>query len=366
MKGTNKAIYKKFPTSQQAWEFVGLENPNKEDNANDSPVAFVLSESLEDEPVKRQYRSSRGDSEPNKPSTAYAASPATTPSNANRCSDPMNTSGSYTTPPNNPSSTSGSPATFEAIGMLRATAKALRSTAEQLLSSIDSLSSQIEQVASSVHLRTNSSPTFVAEFGKAESVKDHLKRSYSECTALGGSAPESEAKKRQKKSPDVSNCGFTGTPFPDDEGVPVFTDGASFHNGRATARAGIGVYWDQNSPFNVSERLSGKQTNNRAEIHAAKVAVQQAKRMGINRLIVHTDSEFLINGITKWIKKWKKNGWKLVNGGEVINREDFEALDAAVQDISVKWVHVRGHTGIEGNELADQLANEGAKKPLSA
>lgn len=113
----------------------------------------------------------------------------------------------------------------------------------------------------------------------------------------------------------------------------------------------------------MSERLPGRQTNNRAEIHAARHAIEQAKSEGIKDLKIHTDSQFLINGMTKWIHGWKHNGWKLSTGQPVINREDFEALDKASKGIKVKWEHVRGHQGVPGNEAADRLANEGASKP---
>lgn len=145
--------------------------------------------------------------------------------------------------------------------------------------------------------------------------------------------------------------------------VSVYTDGACTDNGRDGARAGIGVYWGPNHHRNVSQRLPGRQTNNRAEIHAARHAIEQAKSEGIRDLKIHTDSQFLINGMTKWIHGWKRNGWKLSTGQPVINREDFEALDKASKGINLQWEHVRGHQGVHGNEEADKLANEGANKP---
>ncbi|XP_076441445.1 ribonuclease H1-like [Babylonia areolata] len=268
----------------------------------------------------------------------------------------------------------------ETLTMLRATAKVLRSSAEQLLKGVDSLSPQIDQLAASLHTEAQGSaaPTFSSGGGaqsKNGGARDRLKRSYSDFTPLGSSGGarggttggNDTANKYKKMKLDPSgctDCGFTGIPFPDHEGKVVYTDGASFDNGYATARAGIGVYWGPRDPYNKSERLTGRQTNNRAEIHAAEVAVQQAKQRGVQNLILHTDSQFLISGITTWIKKWKKNGWKLSTGGDVINREDFENLDKAISGINVKWMHVRGHRGIEGNEAADRLANAGAKKPL--
>ncbi|XP_076071612.1 ribonuclease H1-like [Mytilus galloprovincialis] len=148
-----------------------------------------------------------------------------------------------------------------------------------------------------------------------------------------------------------------------EEGVTVYTDGGCFGNGQKGATAGIGVYWGDNHPDNLSERLGGRQTNNRAEIHAAAKAIQQAKAKGITNLVLKTDSQFCINGITSWIHKWKRNGWKLSTGQPVINKDDFIELESSLQGINVKWVHVRGHKGIPGNEAADKLANAGALKP---
>lgn len=146
--------------------------------------------------------------------------------------------------------------------------------------------------------------------------------------------------------------------------LTVFTDGCCTNNGHPNARAGIGVYWGPADSRNVAQRLGGRQTNNRAEIHAAIHAIRQAKRQGARHLVIKTDSQFMINSMTKWIVKWKTNGWTLANGNPVVNKEDFEELDEVQKDIGIAWVHVRGHQGIMGNEQADQLANEGASKEL--
>ncbi|XP_069686371.1 uncharacterized protein [Periplaneta americana] len=144
--------------------------------------------------------------------------------------------------------------------------------------------------------------------------------------------------------------------------VEVYTDGACEQNGRVGAKAGIGVWFGDNHPLNYSERVRGRLTNNTAEIQAATCAVDLAKRAGIAKLLIHTDSQFLISCITVWIHKWKTNDWKLKDGGPVKNKEDLIALDQALEGISVRWNHVRGHRGNHGNEMADALARAGAKK----
>ncbi|XP_053565699.1 ribonuclease H1 [Bombina bombina] len=146
------------------------------------------------------------------------------------------------------------------------------------------------------------------------------------------------------------------------DSVVVYTDGCCSQNGRFKAKAGIGVFWGPGHPLNVAERLEGRQTNQRAEILAACKAIEQAKSNNITKLVLYTDSMFTINGITKWIHSWKSNDWKLSTGKNVINKEDFEKLDKLTEGIDIKWIHIPGHAGFGGNEAADRLAREGAKK----
>ncbi|TRY61041.1 hypothetical protein TCAL_13529, partial [Tigriopus californicus] len=107
-----------------------------------------------------------------------------------------------------------------------------------------------------------------------------------------------------------------------------------------------------------------KQTNNSAEIQAATEAVRVAKASDVKQLCINTDSQFLINCITLWIKNWKKKGWMTASNQPVKNKEDLMLLDEELSDpsIQVTWNHVRGHAGIEGNEMADALARAGIRK----
>ncbi|XP_040920976.1 ribonuclease H1 isoform X2 [Toxotes jaculatrix] len=148
------------------------------------------------------------------------------------------------------------------------------------------------------------------------------------------------------------------------DAVVVYTDGCCSNNGKHKAKAGIGVYWGHNHPLNVAERLQGRPTNQRAEIQAACRALEQAKERNINKLVLYTDSMFTINGVTKWVKNWKLNGWRLKSGGQVINKEDFMKLDRLNTELEVIWMHIPGHVGYRGNEEADRLSREGAAKPL--
>lgn len=84
--------------------------------------------------------------------------------------------------------------------------------------------------------------------------------------------------------------------------VIVYTDGACLSNGKSGAQAGIGVFWGDGHPWNVSGPVTGGRiTNNSGEIQAATCALQQAHENGIRKVQINTDSRFLINAVTKWM-----------------------------------------------------------------
>ncbi|XP_053672525.1 ribonuclease H1 [Anopheles nili] len=150
----------------------------------------------------------------------------------------------------------------------------------------------------------------------------------------------------------------------DNEGfVHVYTDGSCEGNGTAQAVAGLGVYFDEGHALNTAQPVSGRATNNCGEIQAASQAIKLAREQGILRLVINTDSQFLIDSITKWMPGWKRRDWKLASGGPVKNKTDFLELDRQMSagDIQVKWNHVDAHCGILGNERADQLARKGSE-----
>jgi ribonuclease H len=141
----------------------------------------------------------------------------------------------------------------------------------------------------------------------------------------------------------------------------VYTDGACVKNGNPEARAGIGVYWGENHPNNVSQPLHGRQTSTRAEIQAAIKAIDQAKQDRYTEITIHTDSDFLCKAANKWMPNWKINGWERSNGKSVINKEDFVQLNDASRGIKVNYEKVAAHRGIAGNEAADRLANKATR-----
>ena len=97
-------------------------------------------------------------------------------------------------------------------------------------------------------------------------------------------------------------------------------------------------------------------TNNRMELLAAISALEALKRPCLVDL--HTDSQYLRDGITKWINGWKRNGWKTADKRPVKNIDLWQRLDAALAHHIVHWHWVRGHAGHDLNERADALARE--------
>ncbi|KAJ2943857.1 hypothetical protein O0L34_g8184 [Tuta absoluta] len=162
--------------------------------------------------------------------------------------------------------------------------------------------------------------------------------------------PPKRSRSNNIKEFDVDSDGF----------VKVYTDGACSQNGNIGARAGLGVYWGDGHFLNTSEPVSGRATNNCGEIQAASHAIRQASENGIKKLAIYTDSQFLINSVTKWMPGWKRKGWKLASGEPVKNEKDFKELDDVQNKLKIKWIHVDAHKGIHGNEMADQLARAGA------
>jgi len=97
-------------------------------------------------------------------------------------------------------------------------------------------------------------------------------------------------------------------------------------------------------------------TNNRMEMQAAIAALQWLKQAGTDEAVVlYTDSEYVKNGITKWIQGWKKKNWKTSTGKPVLNQDLWEALDA-LNSRQVEWRYVRGHSGNTGNDRCDEIA----------
>jgi ribonuclease HI len=98
-------------------------------------------------------------------------------------------------------------------------------------------------------------------------------------------------------------------------------------------------------------------TNNRMELMAAIRALEALKRPC--KVDLHTDSKYVMQGITEWISGWKARGWKTADKSPVKNEDLWRRLDAARQRHEVRWKWVKGHSGHTENDRADALANRG-------
>ena len=135
--------------------------------------------------------------------------------------------------------------------------------------------------------------------------------------------------------------------------VVIYTDGACSGN---PGPGGWGAFLS----YNGTEReLSGGEpdtTNNRMELMAAIVALETLKRPC--QVTLYTDSKYVMQGITEWIARWKKNGWRTAAKKPVKNDDLWRRLDEALTPHRVDWQWVKGHAGDPGNERADQLARD--------
>ena len=98
-------------------------------------------------------------------------------------------------------------------------------------------------------------------------------------------------------------------------------------------------------------------TNNQMELQAAIEGLSMLKEPC--EVVITTDSKYVMNGITLWIEKWKKNNWKSASKKDVKNKDLWIKLDQLTIKHNVKWNWVKGHSGHEKNETADALANKG-------
>jgi ribonuclease HI len=104
---------------------------------------------------------------------------------------------------------------------------------------------------------------------------------------------------------------------------------------------------------------SAHTTNNKMELTAAIEALRAIEQVD-GKVSMHTDSTYVIKGVSEWIWGWRKRGWKTATGTDVLNRELWQTLDALVGGRgkgNVAWHYVRGHSGIPGNERVDAIAD---------
>ena len=133
--------------------------------------------------------------------------------------------------------------------------------------------------------------------------------------------------------------------------LKIYTDGACSGNPGKGGWAAIII--DEKKQSNISGS-ENKTTNNRMELMAPIMALKKIKTK--SEIIIYTDSRYVKDGITEWIKKWKLNNWKSSNKKPVKNKDLWIKLDNCCQKHNVSWKWVRAHAGNKLNNLADELA----------
>ena len=136
--------------------------------------------------------------------------------------------------------------------------------------------------------------------------------------------------------------------------IVIYTDGACSGNPGPGGWGAILMWGDHRKELSGGESPT---TNNRMELMAAISALEALKRP--SKVELHTDSNYVKNGVTAWIHGWKKNGWKTADKKPVKNAELWQRLDTARKAHDVDWRWVKGHAGHVENERADELARQG-------
>ncbi|MCP3687422.1 MAG: ribonuclease HI, partial [Gammaproteobacteria bacterium] len=134
--------------------------------------------------------------------------------------------------------------------------------------------------------------------------------------------------------------------------VVIYTDGACRGN---PGPGGWGVLMHYRGNDRTLSGYDAQTTNNRMELTAAIQALRALKRAC--HVELKTDSKYVMQGINDWIQNWKKNNWMTSSKKPVKNVDLWQQLDIESQRHQIDWVWVKGHSGVAGNETADQLAN---------
>ena len=140
--------------------------------------------------------------------------------------------------------------------------------------------------------------------------------------------------------------------------VKIYTDGACSGN---PGPGGFGVVWEEEDGWHTHGGCSKHTTNNRMELRAFESALWVAMDFieGGEEVMICMDSAYVYNAVVLgWVSKWAANGWKTKSGKKVVNADIWHSVHSMLQVVkdSVKLVKVKGHSGDEGNELADEVA----------
>jgi ribonuclease HI len=142
--------------------------------------------------------------------------------------------------------------------------------------------------------------------------------------------------------------------------VEIYTDGACRGNPGPGGWAALLVAGSERKEVMGFEAAT---TNNRMELRAAIGGLTALKRRCAVKL--YTDSKYVLQGVTEWMPNWKARGWRTAAREPVKNQDLWQELDLAVATQDIEWIWVKGHSGHEGNEYVDQLANVAIDKMLA-
>lgn len=137
--------------------------------------------------------------------------------------------------------------------------------------------------------------------------------------------------------------------------IYIFTDGSSLGNPGPGGWGAIVIDEEKVRELGAGEKHT---TNNRMELSATIAALQNVSSASLStrQIVLHTDSSYVINGITKWVYGWKRNNWKTSQKEDVQNRDLWEELVEKTIGKKIEWKYVAGHVGIMGNERSDEIA----------
>jgi ribonuclease HI len=143
--------------------------------------------------------------------------------------------------------------------------------------------------------------------------------------------------------------------------VEIFTDGACSGNPGPGGWGALLRFGAKQKEIHGGE---SETTNNRMELTAAIMALKELTRPC--KVLLSTDSTYVMDGITEWIHKWKQNGWRTAKKKPVKNADLWQTLEDAMEPHLVEWQWVKGHAGHSENELADELARLGMNEHLAS
>lgn len=144
------------------------------------------------------------------------------------------------------------------------------------------------------------------------------------------------------------------------QAIEIYTDGACKGNPGVGGWGVLLRYQGKEKQMYGGEKQT---TNNRMELTAVIEALRALKRPDCV-IDLYTDSRYVLDGLNQWLPGWKQRGWKTSSKKPVLNQDLWQTLDELAQQHQIRWHWVRGHSGMPGNELADELANLGVQEVM--